>query len=156
MANEYVFVDEWDVGAPIYAVFRALSDARTYPAWWTPVYIAVKADGPPAKGTVSRQHFKGRLPYHLRTTSTLVRFEPPREFEVEVDGDLRGRGVWTFMPTAQGVHIRFDWRVSAEQPPLRLFTPLLNPLFRWNHHWSIERAREGLEPYVLGLEAKGG
>ena len=32
-----------------------------------PVYIDVEADGPPKLGKVSRQHFKGRLPYHLHT-----------------------------------------------------------------------------------------
>ena len=36
MANEYVFIDEWDVDAPQEAVFDALADARTYPEWWTP------------------------------------------------------------------------------------------------------------------------
>lgn len=31
---------------------------------------------------------------------------------------------------------------------LRLLTPLLRPLFRWNHNWAIARAMEGLEPYA--------
>ncbi len=148
MASEYVFIDEWDVEAPIDSVFLALADARTYPAWWKPVYLAVEADGPPVVGLVSCQYFKGRLPYHLRTTSTLVRFEPPREFEVRVEGDLAGRGIWTCTPTARGAHVRFDWRVNAERPLLRVLTPVLKPVFRWNHHWAIERAREGLEPYA--------
>src|SRR4051794_2215726 len=39
--SEYLFVDEWDVAAPREAVFEALSDARTYPQWWRPVYIDV-------------------------------------------------------------------------------------------------------------------
>lgn len=149
MGTEYVFIDEWHVNAPLDATFHTLADARTYPAWWKPVYISVEADGPPAAGAVCRQHFKGRLLYHLRTTSQLIRFEPPREFEVRVEGDLRGRGVWTLTPTDRGVHIRFDWRVNAERPLLRMLTPILKPVFRWNHHWAIQRAREGLEPYLL-------
>jgi uncharacterized protein YndB with AHSA1/START domain len=63
MAAEYRFIDEWDVDAPIEAVFDALAGARTYPDWWTPVYESVEADGPPEVGRVSRQRFKGRLPY---------------------------------------------------------------------------------------------
>lgn len=39
MVAEYVFIDEWDVNAPIEAVFTALADARTYPEWWKPVYL---------------------------------------------------------------------------------------------------------------------
>src|SRR5207253_3602941 len=96
--REYVFVDEWDVDAPPAAVFDALADARTYPEWWKPVYLDVETDGPPELGRVSRQHFKGRLPYHLRTTSRITRYEPPHAIGADVEGDLRGTGLWTLTP----------------------------------------------------------
>jgi uncharacterized protein YndB with AHSA1/START domain len=148
MAAEYVFLDEWDVDAPQEAVFRALADARTYPIWWTPTYREVEADGPPAVGCASRQKFKAKLPYTLSTVSTIVRLEPPREFEVQVDGDLRGRGVWTLTPTDGKVHLGFDWRVHADRPLLRFLTPVLLPVFRWNHNAAITRAIVGLELYA--------
>jgi uncharacterized protein YndB with AHSA1/START domain/mannose-6-phosphate isomerase-like protein (cupin superfamily) len=150
-AREYRFVDEWVVRAPREAVFAALSDARSYPEWWRPVYLAVESGGAPAVGTRSRQHFKGRLPYHLRTESTITRYEPPHVLAAEVEGDLRGHGVWTLTPAPGGTHVRFDWRVHADRPLLRLLSPLLRPAFRANHHWAIARAREGLEPYSRGL-----
>ena len=55
MAREYLFIDEWDVDAPILAVFRALCDVTTYPLWWKPVYLAVEADGPLRVGRVARR-----------------------------------------------------------------------------------------------------
>jgi quercetin dioxygenase-like cupin family protein/uncharacterized protein YndB with AHSA1/START domain len=147
--GEYAFVDEWDVDAPADSVFNALADARTYPDWWRPVYKDVEADGPLAVGQLSRQHFKGRLPYHLRTSSRIVRFEPPFVVEAEVEGDLRGRGVWTLTPTGpERTHVRFDWRVFADKALLRVLTPVLRPALRWNHNWAIARAVEGLEPYA--------
>jgi mannose-6-phosphate isomerase-like protein (cupin superfamily)/uncharacterized protein YndB with AHSA1/START domain len=146
--REYVFVDEWSVRAPIDAVFAALADARTYPDWWRPVYLDVQADGEPVVGMVAHQHFKGRLPYHLHTTSRTTRLEPPRLIEGEVDGDLRGHGVWTLAPEGEGTHVRFDWRVHADRRLLRALTPLLRPLLRWNHAWAIARAIDGLEPYA--------
>ena len=157
MASEYVFLDEWDVDAPREAVFEALADAGTYPQWWKPVYIAVETDGPPEVGRVSQQEFKGQLPYHLKTTSTIVRYEPPDEFEVEVVGDLSGRGVWTLTEREDGrVHIRFDWRVYADRALLRYLTPVLRPVFRWNHNWSVKRAIEGLEPYARSRASAAG
>jgi hypothetical protein len=148
MASEYLFVDEWDVDAPQEAVFDALADARTYPNWWQPTYREVEADGPPAVGCASRQKFKAKLPYTLSTVSTIVRLDPPHQFEVQVDGDLRGRGVW-MLSTANGkVHVRFDWRVHADRALLRILTPALRPLFRWNHNVAIKRAMVGLEPYA--------
>jgi uncharacterized protein YndB with AHSA1/START domain/mannose-6-phosphate isomerase-like protein (cupin superfamily) len=146
--REYRFVDEWDVAAPPDPVFAALADARTYPQWWTPVYLDVDAEGPPMLGKESRQHFKGRLPYHLHTRSRIVEYEPPRLVAGEVDGDLRGRGVWTLTPTASGTHVRFDWRVHADRTLLRGLTPILRPALRWNHDWAIGRAIAGLEPYA--------
>jgi uncharacterized protein YndB with AHSA1/START domain len=148
-SREYLFVDEWDVAAPRASVFAAISDARTYPAWWKPVYIDVEADGDAEVGKVSRQHFKGRLPYHLRTTSTITRLEPPHIVEADVDGDLRGHGKWTLTDLpGGGTHVRFDWQVFADKPLLRVLTPILRPAFRWNHAWAIARARAGLEPFA--------
>ncbi len=130
-------------------MFDAIADARSYPEWWTPVYIDVEADGEPELGKESRQHFKGRLPYHLHTRSRIVRLEPPHIVEGEVDGDLRGHGRWTLTDTpGGGTHVRFDWSVHADRALLRVLTPVLRPAFRWNHAWAIARAVEGLEPYA--------
>jgi hypothetical protein len=38
--------------------------------------------------------------------------------------------------------------VYADRPLLRYLTPVIRPLFRWNHNWAVARAREGLEPYL--------
>jgi hypothetical protein len=99
-------------------------------------------------GKTSRQHFKGRLPYHLHTESTIVGLAAPHVIEADVSGDLRGHGKWTLTPTEDGTHVRFDWEVFADKRLLRLLTPLLRPAFRWNHAWAIARAMEGLEPYA--------
>ena len=153
-SREYLFVDEWDVEAPRAAVFAALADAGSYPQWWKPVYIDVGADGEPALGKESRQHFKGRLPYHLHTRSRIVALEAPHVIEGEVDGDLRGHGRWTLTDTPEGgTHVRFDWRVHADRALLRVLTPVLRPAFRWNHAWAIARAVEGLEPYARARAA---
>ena len=153
-SREYVFVDEWDVAAPVESVFDAIADARSYPTWWEPVYLDVESEGEPEVGKVSRQHFKGRLPYHLHTRSVITRLEPPHVIGAEVDGDLRGTGLWTLTATEDGTHVRFDWRVHADRPLLKLLTPVLRRALRWNHAWAIARAREGLEPFARAAAAR--
>jgi quercetin dioxygenase-like cupin family protein len=144
LANaEYAFVDEWEVGADPETVYDILADGTTYPAWWRPVYIAVEH-----QGEYTLQHFKGRLPYHLHTRTRTVEAQRPHRIHGETDGDLRGTGIWTLTPTATGTHVRFDWRVHADRPLLKLLTPLMRPALRWNHNWAIARAKEGLEPYA--------
>ena len=153
----YGFADEWDVDAPREAVFSALSDAQSYPQWWKPVYVSVQSSGAPAVGTSSAQHFKGRLPYHLHTTSVITRFEAPGAIGADVTGDLRGRGLWTLTERiGGGTHVRFDWEVHADRPLLRALTPLLRPALRWNHAWAIARAKEGLEPYARSIAQRSG
>jgi uncharacterized protein YndB with AHSA1/START domain len=154
VASEYVFIDEWDVEAPQERVFNALADARTYPEWWTPIYKEVDSDGPPEEGRVSRQRFSAKLPYTLSTTSRIVRMDPPNSFEVDVEGDLRGHGIWTLTPQNGTVHIRFDWRVFADRALLRVLTPVLRPAFRWNHNMAIKSAMQNLESYAR-REEKG-
>jgi quercetin dioxygenase-like cupin family protein/uncharacterized protein YndB with AHSA1/START domain len=146
--REYRLIDEWDVAAPIESVFGALSDGRTYPEWWKPVYISVESDGENRVGHTAAQRFKGRLPYRLTTRTTTTRHEPPHVLEADVTGDLRGRGTWTLTPQPAGTHVRFDWVVFADRPLLRVLTPILRPAFRANHAWAIARARDGLEPFA--------
>jgi uncharacterized protein YndB with AHSA1/START domain len=150
MAHEYVFHDEWDVDAPIEDVFATLADPSTYPLWWRPVYRNVVTRGRVGVGHTSDHYFKGRLPYTLRMRAEMTEYDPPHRFAVEVDGDLRGTGVWTFAEHDGKTHVRWDWTVHADKPLLRVLTPLLRPLFRRNHPWAVARAREGLEPYVRG------
>ena len=155
--REYVFVDEWDVAAPREAVFAALSDARTYPQWWRPVYLDVESGAPGGVGHVATQHFKGRLPYRLTTRSTTTRHEPPhaargRRHAATCAAAAPGRSRRT---AATRTHVRFDWHVFADRPLLRALTPVLRPAFRWNHAgrspapgrgWSPTRLRAGGRP----------
>jgi hypothetical protein len=55
-SGEYVFVDEWDVSAPVDAVFKAVSDATTYPQWWCTRTWKPTAPSPSVRlrGTTSR------------------------------------------------------------------------------------------------------
>ena len=149
-ADELAFVDEWEVRAPVEAVFETVADATTFPHWWRPVFLESTADGPPGVGTVAHQRFKGRLPYHLNVRGVTTRYEPPRLVEGDFEGDLKGTGTWTLTPIPGGTHVRFDWRVLIERPLLRRLAPVLRPAYRFNHAWSIARAQEGLEPYALG------
>jgi mannose-6-phosphate isomerase-like protein (cupin superfamily)/uncharacterized protein YndB with AHSA1/START domain len=155
-SREYLFVDEWDVAAPREAVFEALADAHSYPEWWKPVYIDVESEGEPEVGKVSHQHFKGRLPYHLHTTSTITAMDAPHVIEADVAGDLAGHGKWTLTEAPAGTHVRFDWEVTADRRLLRMLSPVLRPALRWNHAWAIARAQAGLEPYAQRLAARAG
>ena len=155
LQRPYEFVDEWDVAAPPEAVFDALADARTYPQWWSPVYIDVDDRRAGRARQQSRQHFKGRLPYHLHTRSRIVALERPRSVTADVDGDLRGRGIWTLTPTATAAPTCASTGACTPTAACSSsLTPLLRPALRWNHAWAIARAMEGLEPYARATASR--
>src|SRR3954463_7028696 len=119
----HTLVDEWHVDAPAENVFDVLADGRTYPEWWNPVYLDVETDG-----EYTLQHFKGRLPYHLHTRTKTVEADRPRRIRGEAGGARRAPGLGTPPPTPPAPRVRFDGRVHADRPLLKLLTPFLRPV----------------------------
>ena len=121
-----MFVDESNVDAPRESVFAILADAHSYPTWWKPVYLGVKSEGESEVGKESLQHFKGRLPYHLHTRSQITRLEPPFRIHGELDGDLRGTGLWTLSENADHIHPR-PLRLAGPRRPAAAQAPHPDP-----------------------------
>lgn len=147
MGREYVFRDEWDIDAEIGVVFDLVSDVSSYPHWWRPVYKSVETNGVRGVGCVAQHCFRGALPYDIHLRTELTVYDPPHRFEFKAEGDLRGHGIWTFTEHDSRTRVCWDWHVCADKPLLRVLTPLLRPLFRWNHSWAVSRAQAGLQKY---------
>jgi hypothetical protein len=147
-AHDYHFVTRWRVEGTCGEVADILGDAGSLPRWWPAVYLAVEELQPrDASGLGGRVRLttKGWLPYTLRWESTIVESNYPFGFTLAAEGDLVGRGTWTFEQDAASVNIVYEWRVSAEKPLLRRFSPLLKPLFAANHRWAMAQGQTSLE-----------
>ncbi len=140
-ANEYQFLTEWQIAASRELLYDILKDGKDYPKWWPDVYLGARYEpSGRADGIGDRVHLltKGRLPYKLRWTAEAVRRDYPHEIEVSATGDFVGRGIWRLEETGNHeTHITFDWRIRADKPLLRLFSPIFKPIFQWNHHWAM-------------------
>lgn len=142
-ANEYQFLTEWDVTAPREVIYNILREGKDYPVWWPDVYLDARYEpSGHADGIGDRVHLltKGWLPYKLRWTAEAVRNEFPQEIEIRATGDFVGRGIWHLAPRGphnEATQVTFDWRLRADKPLLRWLSPLLKPLFKWNHRWAM-------------------
>jgi uncharacterized protein YndB with AHSA1/START domain len=139
-ANQYHFQTTWRVEAPPEILYNILKDGQSYPRWWPDVYLAARlVRSGRADRIGDRLEFltKGWLPYRLRWTAETGRLAPPETIEISATGDFIGSGTWHLEPEGKVTRITFDWRISAEKPLLRLLSPLLKLLFRWNHHWAM-------------------
>jgi hypothetical protein len=119
-------------------VIEVLSDPEDLPRWWPSVYLEVKK-----RGDVVELHTKGWLPYTLRWSFRVVETRSDG-FAIEASGDFVGRGDWRLVQNGDDVDITYDWRIRAEKPLLRIFSPILKPIFAANHRWAMARGEESL------------
>jgi hypothetical protein len=65
--------------------------------------------------------------------------ERPHGFALEAEGDFVGRGAWHFVQLGARVCARYDGRIRATKPRLRLSSFLLKPVCAANHRWAMRR-----------------
>ena len=70
-----------------------------------------------------------------------------------LSGDFEGTGTWLLDEKEGGTEALLDWRPSVEKPLIKYLTPLLRPLFRANHTWTMRRGQEHIVPYLQKREA---
>lgn len=147
-ANEYVLESTWVAPGTVQEVYDIVSDADGLAAWWPAGFLKVAIVEPGdaiGLGKVLDVVTKGWLPYTITWRQRVVAIEPPRTFTIEVAGGFDGRGVWTFTQDGADVRVHFDWRIRAGKPLLRYGSPLVKPLFAWNHRWVMARGLESLK-----------
>ncbi len=137
----YSFVDEWLIEAAAEPIYDLLSRPRDYPSWWSDAFLEGEGDdGPAMPGKRARLLTRGRLPYRLRWELECLEANPPARLDSRIGGDFVGRGLWTIDELGNGsCRVVLHWDVEVRKPLVRHLTPLLRPIFRWNHRWAMTR-----------------
>jgi hypothetical protein len=146
-ANVYHFDSRWRMATTIQEVAEVLGATEDLPRWWPSVYLKVETLEPGDEhgiGKVVRLHTRGRLPYTLVWSFRVMESCPPHGYTIEAFGDFVGRGVWTFVQDGTHADITYDWQIRADKPLLKWLSPVLKPLFAWNHRWAMARGQESL------------
>jgi hypothetical protein len=150
-ANRYHFVESWSIPAPIDNVWRVLADGKLLPQWWRGVYqesVALGDYPEPRVGDRYAAKARGFLPYRLQFILETAALERPTLVSVKVAGDLSGTWTARLREKAGGTEVAIEQIVTADKPLLRWFSPLLKPLFAWNHRWTTPRGEAGLTDYL--------
>lgn len=146
-ANDYHFLDRWLIPAPIETAWRYIYQAEDYPRWWNSVYDKVTQVIPAdANGLGGRTEIlvHGALPYKLKMTLTSTLVEKPYRMEVKAEGDLVGRGIWRLRSVPGGTEVTYDWKVRATYPLIQALSPILKPIFEYNHTWCMQHGEADL------------
>lgn len=150
--NEFRILTRWRVQATAEEVAAALTDASGLTRWWGQVYLEVKEVAPGDASGIGRKVMvlsKGWLPYRLRWTGELVEADLPRSWMIRATGDLTGQGVWRLREADGWTEVDYDWAVTADRPLFRWLSPVLAPVFAWNHRWAMARGEEGLQAELV-------
>jgi uncharacterized protein YndB with AHSA1/START domain len=140
---DYRFLDRWIVPFPIDAVYDAVGEPARYPEWWHDVFLAADGDfGPPKPGKRTNVLARGFLPYRLRFTLECVAADRPTRIRSVLTGDFEGSGEWRLFDDGSSTRAELDWRPTVNKPVVRLLTPVLRPVFRANHTWTMRRGQE--------------
>ena len=152
-SNKYHFEDHWDVPFPIQDVWDVLSRPQEFPLWWKGVYLSTEAldatAGEPKAGSRYAAVARGWLPYKLRFTIETLVLQKPGLIVFKASGDFEtDDSRWILSPKGTGTHVVLDWNPIVEKPIIKFFSPVLKPLFRWNHNWTMVRGQRQIVEYM--------
>ena len=146
----YSFVTVWKLEAPLEKVYQTIQDTAHYHCWWKgqqPVenMCAGNADG---VGAVRKFKTRSILPYTLTYTGTVVEVEPYKRVLGTATGELQGTGTWLFKYASGITTVEYDWVVDTNSRLMNFLSPLMRPLFIWNHNVVMRWGGEGLAKYL--------
>jgi len=147
-ANVYHFEDKWHVPFAAEKIWEALARPEDYPRWWRGVYLSAE----PLAGSGGKRVAvvaKGRLPYKLRFTIETLRLEKPKLIEFKATGDfVTDVSRWRLEPDGAGTKVTLEWNPRVEKPLVKILSPILKPIFRWNHDWTMKRGERQIAEYL--------
>ncbi len=143
--THFVLITDWQFDAPLDRVWALIEATGDWPSWWRAVKKVelIERGDDQDVGTVRRLTWGTALPYDITFDVRTVRVEPRTLIEGRAFGELDGVGVWTLCEENGVTHVRYDWRVEVTKAWMRLFAPLLRPVFAWNHNKVMGRGYEG-------------
>jgi len=143
----YAFTTHWRVQASLEEVWYVITDGDRLADWWPSVYQQVALQDSGDRHGMGRRFqvkTRGWLPYSLNWNMTVTEKESPVRLGLRASGDLQGTGLWTLEQDGDHVILTYAWDVLLHHPLLRILSPLLKPIFAWNHRWAMRKGEESL------------
>ena len=155
-ATDFALTTNWILEAPVEPVWRALIAVEDWPAWWRAVARVERLEDGDAQGigALRRLTWRTALPYTLTFAMRTTRIEPMRLIEGRAEGELDGTGRWTITPDGTATRVRYDWTVRVTKPWMIALSPILRPVFAWNHGKVMGWGYEGLTRKLAGAGAR--
>jgi hypothetical protein len=149
----YHFRTEWPVTASVDRAWEAIVEAERWSDWGKG-FRRVAVKGPESRlspGAIADAEIRGTLPFTLRFTFQVDRFEPPRVLSISAFGDVVGEGRWEIEDVpGGGANVAFYWDVGLANRFLDALgrLPMTKRLMGWNHDVVMADAYQGFRSQV--------
>ena len=150
MATDYNFLTVWKFDAPLEKIYNSIHDADNYHLWWKgqSKVETIKKGDVLGVGAVKKFRTRSFLPYSLTYTGTVLEVEPLKKVVGTTIGELEGRGTWVF-ENENGVSVvKYYWVVKTNSALMNFLSPVMKPLFEWNHDVVMKWGGKGLAKYL--------
>ena len=146
----FSLVTDWHLEAPVERIWQALAAPEAWPRWWR--YLEAVAMLEPGDadgiGALRRYTWTSRLPYRLAFDIRTTALRRPSFIEGTAAGELNGTGRWRLEDGDGASRVRYEWTVTTGKPWMKLFGPLLSPVFAWNHDQVMLEGGRGLARHL--------
>jgi hypothetical protein len=90
----------------------------------------------------------GRRISVLRFTLETTEVEVPTRIKSVLRGDFEGSGEWRLREEGGKTIAELDWRPTVNKAFVKQLTPVLRPVFRSNHNWTMKRGQQHILTYL--------
>ena len=143
--NNYSFESHWHIPAAITVVVPLISDVEKWPEWWPGLESAVvKKETEDLVGSTATMVWQAMSGYKIHLRLHITHLQPNRSISYDSAGDLAGHGSWTFREVGTKTDMIIKWQVHTTKVWMNLLTPLLKPIFKYNHRRMMRQGEKGL------------
>jgi hypothetical protein len=65
-------------------------------------------------------------------------------------GPVTDASRWRLEPEGEGTRVILEWNPRVEKPLVKILSPILKPIFRWNHDWTMKLGERRIAAYLGG------
>ena len=141
----YSFRMTWQFAAPIEKVWDMINQPEVWPKWWRNCRNVERLSEGDSNGigAIRRFTMQTQLPYKLQFAVVSTRSQPPQLLEGSVTGNLEGSVRWELAEGDGSTTVRYYWDVSPTKAWMRTLSPVVRPVFVWNHRSMMKNAAKG-------------
>lgn len=146
---DYCFTSQWLIEAEYRRAARAVEDVERWNEWWRGLEkLEILQSRRDHVGSMILGQWR-TSGYRLEIIIEITEHVPEKLLRFKASEDLVGEGSWIIRSKNEHqTEMQITWNVATTKAWMNLLAPILQPVFKWNHHRVMKRGEQGLNEYL--------